>query len=72
MTIEDESDKPQSEKAIGENEKPIVSPPHKPKIPFPQSLAKPNLKAQFKKFVDMLKKIYTNIPFSEDLSQMPL
>ena len=39
-----ESEKPQSEKAIGESDKPIVSPPHKPKIPFPQRLAKPNLR----------------------------
>jgi len=30
-----ESDKPQSEKAIGESEKALDSPPHKPKIPFP-------------------------------------
>jgi len=67
-----ESDKPQIEKVIGENEKPIVSPPHKPKIRFPQRLAKRNLEAQFKKFVDTLKKIYTNIPFTESLSQMPL
>ena len=37
------SDEPQSEKAIRENEKPLDSPPHKPKIPFPQRLAKPNL-----------------------------
>jgi hypothetical protein len=40
-----ESEKPQVEKAIGESDKPIVSPPHKPKIPFPQRLAKPNLGA---------------------------
>ena len=39
-----ESEKPQSEKAIGESDKPIFSPPHKPKIPFPQRLAKPNLR----------------------------
>ena len=38
-----ESEKPQGEKAIGESDKPIVSPPHKPKIPFPQRVAKPNL-----------------------------
>ena len=37
-----ESEKPQGEKDIGESDKPIVSPPHKPKIPFPQRLAKPN------------------------------
>jgi len=38
------SEKPQSEKAIGESDEPIVSPPHKPKILFPQRLAKPKLK----------------------------
>jgi len=35
-------------------------------------LAKPNLYVQFKRFVDMLKKIYINIPYSEALSQIPL
>jgi hypothetical protein len=39
-----ESEKLQSEKVIGENDEPIVSPPHKLKIPFPQRVAKPNLK----------------------------
>jgi len=39
-----ESEKPQSEKVIGVTDKPIVSPPHKPKIPFPQRLAKPNIR----------------------------
>jgi len=39
-----ESDEPQSEKVIGESEKPIVPTPYKPKIPFPQRLAKPKLK----------------------------
>jgi len=63
-----DSEKPQGEKAIGESEKPIVPTPYKPKIPFPQRLDKPNLDAQFKKFVDMLKKIYINVPFTEALS----
>jgi hypothetical protein len=45
---------------------------HSPKILFPRRLAKPNLEAQFKKFVDMLKKIYINILFTEALSQMSL
>ena len=56
-----ESDNSQSEKVIGESDKPIVSPPHKPKIHFPQRLAKPNLEAQFKKCIDMLEKKYTLI-----------
>jgi len=67
-----ESEKPQSEKVVGESEKPIVPTPYKPKTPFPQRLTKPNRDAQFKKFVDLLKKIYINIPFTEALSQMPL
>jgi len=35
---EKESEKPQSEKAVGEIEKPIVPPLYKPKILFPQRL----------------------------------
>jgi len=53
-----ESEKPQSEKAVVESEKPKTPPLYQPKIPFPQRLAKPNLDAQFKKFVDMLKKMF--------------
>ena len=37
------SDEPQSEKAIGENEKPFVSPPHEPKIPLTQEFSKSKL-----------------------------
>jgi len=70
--VEVESEKPQSEKVVVESEKPIVPTPYKPKIPFPQRLFKPNLDAEFKKFVDMLKKIYFNVPFTNALSQMPL
>jgi hypothetical protein len=65
---EKESDKPQNEEA----KRPNAPSQYKPKIPFPQRLAKSNLDAQFKKFVDMLKKIYINVPFTEALSQMPL
>ena len=35
----------------------------KPKVPFSLSLVKPNLEAQFNKFVNILKKICINIPF---------
>ena len=47
-----------------EGEKPL----DKPKVPSPLRLAKPNLEAQFNKFVDMLIKICINIPFAEALS----
>ena len=57
-----------SENVAVEGEKPL----DKPKVPFPLSLAKPNLEAQFNKFVNILKKICINIPFAEALSRMPL
>jgi len=48
------SDEPQSEKAIGENEKPLVSPPHEPKIPLTQGFAKSKLDEQFRNFIKIL------------------
>jgi len=48
------SDEPQSEKAIGENEKPLVSPPHEPKIPLTQWFAKSKLDEQFRNFIEIL------------------
>jgi len=51
-----------------EGEKPL----DKPKVLFSLSLAKPNLEAQFNKFVNILKNICINIPFAEALSRMPL
>ena len=49
-----QSDEPQSEKAIGENEKPLVSPPHEPKIPLTQGFAKSKLDEQFRNFIEIL------------------
>jgi len=66
--IEGKSVKLLGEKAMIEGEKPL----DKTKVPFPLRLVKPNLEAQFNKFVDMLEKICINIPFAEALSQMPL
>ena len=43
---------------------------YKPPIPFPQRLQKAKLEEQFSKFLNMLKKIEINIPFSEALTQM--
>ena len=57
-----------SENVAIESEKPL----DKPKVPFSLSLAKPNLEAQFNKFVNILKKICINIPFAEALSRMSL
>ncbi|KAJ8767170.1 hypothetical protein K2173_013567 [Erythroxylum novogranatense] len=53
-----------------EPEKYIPPPPYKPPIPFPQRLHRANLDQQFGKFVDILKKLYVNIPFTEALTQI--
>ncbi|KAI4297615.1 hypothetical protein L6164_037499 [Bauhinia variegata] len=40
-------------------------------MPFIQRLAKDKLDKQFEKFLDVFKKLYINISFSDALSQMP-
>ena len=52
---------------------PNITPP-KPytlPLPFPQRMAKEKLDLQFGKFLEVLKKLYMNIPFTEGLTQMP-
>ena len=44
---------------------------YKPPIPFPQRLLKSKMDEKFSKFLNMFKKIKTNIPFAEALAQMP-
>jgi len=48
------SNEPQGEKAIGENDKPLVSLPHEPKIPLTQGFAKFKLDEQFRNFIEIL------------------
>jgi len=48
-----------------------LHPPYKPPIPFPQRLAKSKSEGQFKKFMELLKKLHVNIPFIEAITQMP-
>jgi len=43
-----------------------------PPLPFPQRFAKAKLDCEFGKFLDMLEKLYVNVPFLEVLSQMLL
>lgn len=45
--------------------------PYQPPVPFPQRLAKAKLDKQFGKFLEVLKKLYINVPFTEALQQMP-
>jgi len=49
----------------------IPQKPYTPPLPFPESMAKAKLDMQFGKFLDVLKKLYINIPFAEALTQMP-
>ncbi|XP_019229601.1 PREDICTED: uncharacterized protein LOC109210612 [Nicotiana attenuata] len=44
---------------------------HMPALPFPQKLYREKLDKQFEKFLDMLKQVHVNLPFTEVLSQMP-
>ncbi|KAL8147467.1 hypothetical protein AgCh_004972 [Apium graveolens] len=42
-----------------------------PPLPFPKRLQKKKLDKQFEKFLEVFKKLHINIPFAEDLEQMP-
>ncbi|XP_070034662.1 uncharacterized protein [Nicotiana tomentosiformis] len=44
---------------------------HMPALPFPQNLYREKLDKQFERFLDMLKQVNVNFPFTELLSQMP-
>ncbi|XP_039683809.1 uncharacterized protein [Medicago truncatula] len=72
---EKEIREPPSRETRAEREEPRVEentpPTFKPKIPFPQRFAKSKLDEQFKKFIEMMNKIYIDVPFTEVLTQMP-
>ena len=42
-----------------------------PIVPFPQRLQKAKKEEQFSKFLEIFKKIEINIPFADDITQMP-
>jgi len=69
--IEKENNDPQGEEIRVESDKPITPPPFKPKIHFPQRFAKSKLDEQFKKFIEMMNKLYIDVSFTEVLIQMP-
>ncbi|XP_021645418.2 uncharacterized protein LOC110638981 [Hevea brasiliensis] len=52
-------------------EKYVPPAPYKPPLPFPQRFHKAQLDKQFGKFLEVLKKLYINIPFTDVISQMP-
>jgi len=44
---------------------------HMPAIPFPQKLYREKLDRKFERFLDILKQVNENLPFTRVLSQMP-
>ena len=42
-----------------------------PKLPFPHKHIKASLDRQFEKFMEVLKKLYVNIPLTDALQQIP-
>ncbi|XP_045791573.1 uncharacterized protein LOC123886284 [Trifolium pratense] len=76
-TIEKESEPNREEKEDSgeetlEKKRPYVPlPPYKPLIPYPQRFEKSKSEGQFKKFVELLKKLNITIPFTEAITQMP-
>ncbi|KAJ9128501.1 hypothetical protein P3X46_034948 [Hevea brasiliensis] len=55
-----------------EGEKPYIPlETYKPTLPYPQRFIKHKLDKQFGKILEVLKKLYINVPFTEALSQMP-
>nr|GEV62666.1 reverse transcriptase domain-containing protein [Tanacetum cinerariifolium] len=45
--------------------------PYKPKIPYPQRLRKEKMKAQYGKFLDMIRAVRINVPLVDVLAGMP-
>ncbi|XP_073121502.1 uncharacterized protein [Henckelia pumila] len=67
-----EAEEPVEEESVEEKKKESESKPmYKPQLPFPQRFKKKELDEQFSKFLNIFKKIHTNIPFSDSLEQMP-
>ncbi|XP_070041191.1 uncharacterized protein [Nicotiana tomentosiformis] len=44
---------------------------HMPALPFPQNLYREKLDKQFGIFIDVIKQVHVNLPFTKVLSQMP-
>ncbi|XP_022872208.1 uncharacterized protein LOC111391268 [Olea europaea var. sylvestris] len=61
--------KESSEKAG--NKATVTVNPYEPPIPFPQRLKKHKMEQQYKKFLEVFKKLHIDIPFADVLVQMP-
>ncbi|GJT20700.1 reverse transcriptase domain-containing protein [Tanacetum coccineum] len=60
--------KPKKPKPVKETPTPK---PYKPKVPYPQSLRKEKMEAQYGKFLEMIRAIQINVPLVNVLAEMP-
>ncbi|XP_057989076.1 uncharacterized protein LOC131172137 [Hevea brasiliensis] len=66
-----EEETPADKNIEKKEEKKELPKPYQSPIPFPQRFQKAKLDRQFGKFLEVLYKLYINIPFTKALSQMP-
>ncbi|XP_019172476.1 PREDICTED: uncharacterized protein LOC109167860 [Ipomoea nil] len=75
MRVEKESDKEEDqvpkENSSDQNLTSSIVKPYVPPIPYPQRLQKRNQDNNFKRFLEVFKKLQINIPFAEALANMP-
>ncbi|OIT05912.1 hypothetical protein A4A49_61663, partial [Nicotiana attenuata] len=69
--IESKFAKEQKNKGKNVQENELITNPHSVPLPFPQKMKREKLDKQFSKFLDILKQLYINIPFTDALTQMP-
>ncbi|GKA28604.1 hypothetical protein Tco_0714849 [Tanacetum coccineum] len=67
---EESTPQPKSKTKKPVKETPIPN-PYKPKIPYPQSLRKEKIEAQYGKFLDMIRSVQINVPLVDVLAVMP-
>ena len=68
----EEAQKPQEDDVVPRRISfPDNPPPYVPPVPYPQRLVKAKLEKQFKKFLEVFKKLHINIPFADTLAQIP-
>ncbi|XP_075097799.1 uncharacterized protein LOC142175126 [Nicotiana tabacum] len=69
--IESKFPKEQKDKRKNVLKNELITNPHSVPLLFPQKMKREKLDKQFSKFLDILKQLYINIPFTDALTQMP-
>ncbi|CAM8929737.1 unnamed protein product [Rhodiola kirilowii] len=69
--LDEEVPNPQNQKEKEVEKEKDEPRPYTPPIPFPQRLKKKSNEKQFLKFVEMMRKLYVTMPFTEVITQAP-